>query len=149
VHDVDDLAHVLVRLWHLLRERVTPGGTRDDALGRELTSDIASACRLDGRGAAHESARAMARRAKRLGERLVSSAEHVRVAAHVARHEHWLAGKRARRALPMHDETTAAAVDVVLFELGDVVRDVVHGRDAEPRRGSLEDALEHFAGPVR
>src|SRR5712692_8116514 len=105
MHHVDDLAHVLVRLRHLLRERVTPGGARDDALGRELTPDAASACRLDGCGAAHESARAMTRRAERLGERLVGSAEHVRVSPHVTGHEHWLSGKRARRALAMHDET--------------------------------------------
>src|SRR5205807_8342088 len=56
--------------------------------------------------------------------------------------------KAARRALPVDGDPPRGALDLVLLELADVVRDVVDLEHPELAGAGAEDARERFPGPV-
>src|SRR5690606_556250 len=144
VHDVDHVGDVLVGLGHLLGQGGQVAGAHLDPARLELAVDRAAAAGRLGLRAWPASAGAAAARAGRLAPGALGAAQDEAVAPHVARDDHRLADRAvarrhvrvarpegAGRALAVHAQAAADAVDLVLLPLGDVVADVVEDLDPE------------------
>src|SRR5207244_6727362 len=91
MHDFDDEINVFVGVGLLLGEAFPASGAGDDAFGGQLLIDPATLSVLDGGGAAHDAAGAMAGGAKRLLHAARLAGQDPACAAHVAGNDDGLA----------------------------------------------------------
>src|SRR5690606_24494144 len=145
--------------WRFLPDGRARRAADEDALVAQLALEVGAAELALGLRAAQHASRAVARRAEGLA-RSLGAGEDEGIAAHVAGDDHGLAdvaigareqrmalGERARRAFSMDEQALLRAVDPdrVLFELRDVVADVVDGleRGAEHAREDVARVVRH------
>src|SRR6185437_7472382 len=138
MYDLDHIIDILVRLGLLLRESLAALRPSNDAACFQFLIDAPAGRVLDGGGAAHGAARAVAGGAKGFLHAARLTDQHPTRASHIAGDDDRLADfaiderhfgmsrrKRSRRPLAMHPHLFALAVDDMFLELGDIMADIV------------------------
>lgn len=158
MNDVDDQIDIFVGGRLLLGEPLPTLRAGNDPLALEFLIDATSLSKLAGGGAAKQPARAVTAGAKGMFHTAGLANEHPARAPHIAGNNDRLTdvailrrqlgmtrGKAARGAFAMNPDWSGAAVDLVLFELGDVMRDVVYESHLQFLPSSTEDLGKAFA----
>src|SRR5262249_32636897 len=161
VHDIDDLADVLVCFRNFLHERRPAGRPYVNPLILELTHDGPATGYLFGLRAAQHTPGAVTTTGKSFGAALLGANEHIGIAAHITRDQHWLpevpvdcwdlgmvGWQRARGALTVHAQASRLAVNHVRLELANVVADVVNDLDTHVPGRTLQDFFKSLTHPV-
>src|SRR5262249_19559617 len=147
VYDIDNLADVLVGFGNFLHERCPPRGAHINTLILELAHDGPATGHLFGLRAAQHTPSAMTTAGEGFGASLLGANEHIGIAAHIARDQHWLpevpidhgdlrmAGWQCPRGpLTVHAQAAGLAVNHVRLELANVMADIVNDLNAHVPR---------------
>src|ERR1043166_7846855 len=161
MHDIDDLAHVLIDFRDFLRQGGAASGAHINALILHLARNRPATRYLFRLGAAQHAPGTVTTTGEGFGAALGRANKHIGIAAHIAWHQHRLPevtidlgelrmvwGGGAGGTLPMYTQPPWLAVNNVGLELANIMAHVVDDLDTQVPRRPLQDFFKGLADLV-